>query len=83
MNSSHQQSLKENIESKCKKHKKHTLVAQEMELCRNFHQDINLKKMNSRRRRRIGKGEEFLKFLSHLLSSYWLYKEKRKVKIIN
>ena len=68
MNKSHQQSPKENIESKCKKHKKHTLVAQEMELCKNFQQDIHLKKMNSRRRGRIGKGKEACRicFPSHL-----------------
>ena len=50
MNNSHQQSPKENIESKCKKHKKHTLVTQEMELCRNFQQNPTLKKMNSSKR---------------------------------
>ena len=82
MKNSHQQSSKENMESKCKNTRKHTLIAKEMELCRNFQQDKSLKKMNSMRRGRIGKGEEISEVLSPLLSSYWLYKEKRKVKII-
>ena len=81
MNNSHQQSSKENIDSKCKNTRKHTLVAKEMELCRNFQQDKSLKKMNSVRRGRIGKGGEISEVLSPLLFSYWLYKEKRKVKI--
>ena len=80
MNSSHQESPKENIESKCKKHKKHTLVAQEMELCINFQQKKNLKKMNSRRRGRIGRGEENSEVLS--LSSLSIGYLKRKEKSI-
>ena len=79
MNNSHQQSPKENIESKCKKNKKHTLVAQGMELCRNFQQDINLKKMNSRRRRRIGKGKGKMQKLPLLILSL-VYLKKQKVK---
>ena len=78
MNSSHQQSPKENIESKCKKHKKHTLVAQEMELCRNFLQNKRLKKMNSRRRGTIGKGGENLRIFLLFSSPIGLYKEKKK-----
>ena len=78
MNRSHQQSPKENIESKCKKHKKHTLVAQEMELCRNFQQNKRLKKMNSRRRGTIGKGGEISEFYLLFFSPIGLYKEKKK-----
>ena len=36
--------------------------------------------MNNRRRGRIGKGDEISEVLSPLFSSYWLFKEKRKVK---
>ena len=74
MNNSHQQSSKENMESKCKNIRKHTLVAKEMEVCRKFQQDKSLKKMNSMRKGRIGKGEEIFEVLSPLLSSYWLPK---------
>ena len=81
MNNSHQQSSKENIDNKCKNTRKHTLVAKEMELCRNFQQDKSLKKMNSMRRGRIGKGGEI--FRSYLFSSlpigYIKRKEKSKV----
>ena len=78
MNSSHQQSPKENIESKCKKHKKHTLVAREVSYCKNFQQNQSLKKMNSRRRKRIGRGEEIFEVLS--LSSLPIGYIKRKKK---
>ena len=66
----------------CVKLKKPTLVAREVNCCRNFQQNKSLRKMNSMRRGRIEKGEEIFEVLSPLLSSYWLYKEKRKVKII-
>ena len=80
MNNSHQQSSKGNIDSKCKNTRKHTLVAKEMELCRNFQQDKSLKKVNSMRRGRIGKGKKFAEFFSLLTSNWSIYKEKSKVK---
>ena len=83
MNNSHQQSSKENMESKCKNTRKHTLVAKEMEVCRNFQQNKSLKKMNSMRRGRIGKEEEISEVLSPFLSFYWLFiKRKEKSKVI-
>ena len=78
MNNSHQQSPKENIKGKCKKHEKHTLQPRRMEVCRKFLQNKRLKKMNSRRRGTIGKGGENLRIFLLFFSPIGLYKEKKK-----
>ena len=78
MNNSHQQSSKENMESKCKNTRKHTLVAREVSYCRNFPQNKCLKKkkieMERRNKKRKRCAETYLLF-THLIG---LNKEKKQ-----
>ena len=58
MNNSHQQSPKENIESKCKNTRKLTLKQEDMKMCRNFQQNITWGRWTVEGGEESGKGEE-------------------------